>query len=96
MGPGSQRKDDAAVRAAAAVKLRSPFKSPQKSRSAVARAKKGARFKVTVKASAAPGRRDSGRAITGEIVGPPIFRVLGENPTHNLHQMEGWTNVPEL
>ena len=44
MGPGSQRKDDAAVRAADAVKLRSRFKSPQKSRSAVARAKKRSPF----------------------------------------------------
>ena len=56
MGPGSQRKDDAAVRAAAAVKRRSPFKSPQKSRSAVARAKKGARFKVKGKRRARKAR----------------------------------------
>jgi len=56
MGPGSQRKDDAAVRAADAVKLRSRFKSPQKSRSAVARAKKGARFKVKGKRCARKAR----------------------------------------
>jgi hypothetical protein len=46
MGRVSRRKDDAAVRAAAPVKLRSR-KSP--STSAVARAKKGTRFKVKVK-----------------------------------------------
>ena len=56
MGPGSQRKDDAAVRAAAAVKLRSRSESPQKSRSAVARAKKGARFKVKGKRRARKAR----------------------------------------
>ena len=47
MGRVSRRKDDAAVRAAVAVKLRSRFQSP--SRSAVARAKKGTRFKVKAK-----------------------------------------------
>ena len=46
MGRVSRRKDDAAVRAASAVKLRSR-KSP--STSAVARAKKGTRFKVKAK-----------------------------------------------
>ena len=46
MGRVSRRKDDAAARAAAAVKLRSR-KSP--STSAVARAKKGTRFKVKAK-----------------------------------------------
>jgi len=56
MGRVSRRKDDAAVRAAAAVKRRSPFKSPQKSRSAVARAKKGARFKVKGKRRARKAR----------------------------------------
>ena len=49
MGRVSRRKDDAAVGAAAAVKLRSHFKSPQKSTSPVARAKKGTRFKVKAK-----------------------------------------------
>jgi hypothetical protein len=44
IGRGSQRKDDAAIRGAATVKLQSGSKSPQKSRSAVARAKKGTRF----------------------------------------------------
>jgi hypothetical protein len=44
-GRGSQRTDDAAVRGTAVVKLRSRFKSSQKSRSAAARAKKGTRFK---------------------------------------------------
>ena len=44
MGRVSRRKDDAAVRAAAVVKLRSGSKSPQKS--AVARGKKGNRNKV--------------------------------------------------
>jgi len=47
MGRVSRRKDDAAVRAAAAVKLRSRFKSP--SSSAVARAKKRIRLKVKAK-----------------------------------------------
>ena len=56
MGPGSQRKDDAAVRAAAAVKLRSRSKSPQKSRSAVARTKKGTRFKGKAKRRARKAR----------------------------------------
>ena len=41
--------NNAAVRAAATVKLRSGSKSPQKSRSAVVRAKKGTRFKVKAK-----------------------------------------------
>ena len=50
MGRVSRRKDDAAVRAAAAVKLRSRFKSP--SSSAVARAKKGTRFKGKAKCRA--------------------------------------------
>jgi hypothetical protein len=49
MGRASQRKDDAAVTAAAAVKLRSGSKSPQKSKSAVARAKQGTRFKGKAK-----------------------------------------------
>jgi hypothetical protein len=56
MGRDSQRKDDAAVREAPAVKLRSRFKSPQKSRSAVARAKKGTRFKVKAKRRARKAR----------------------------------------
>jgi hypothetical protein len=46
IGQVPQRKDDAAVGAAAAVKLRSRFKSAKKSTSAVARARKGTRFKV--------------------------------------------------
>ena len=41
--------NDAAVRAAATVKLRSGFKSSRKSTSAVVRAKKGTRFKVKAK-----------------------------------------------
>jgi len=49
IGRASRRKGDAAVRAAAAVKLRSRFKSPQKSTSTVARAKKATRFKVKAK-----------------------------------------------
>jgi hypothetical protein len=56
MGPGSQRKDDAAVGAAPAVKVRSRFKSPQKSRSAVARTKKRARFRVKAKRRARKAR----------------------------------------
>ena len=56
IGRVSRRKGDAAVRAAAAVKLRSRFKSSQKSRSAVARAKKGARFKVKGKRRARKAR----------------------------------------
>jgi hypothetical protein len=47
MGRVSRRKDDAAVRAAVAVKLRSCFKSP--SSSAVARAKKVTHVKVKAK-----------------------------------------------
>jgi hypothetical protein len=46
MGRVSRRKDDGAVRAAVAVKPRPRSKSPQKSRSAVARGKKGTRSKV--------------------------------------------------
>jgi hypothetical protein len=49
IGRVSQRKDDAAVRAAAPVKLRSRFKSPRKSTTAVARAKKRTRSKVKAK-----------------------------------------------
>jgi hypothetical protein len=56
VGRASQRKDDAAVREAPAVKLRSRFKSPQKSRSAVARTKKGDRFKVEAKRCARKAR----------------------------------------
>jgi hypothetical protein len=81
-----QRKDDAAVREATAVKLRSRFKSPQKSRSASPEQKNGPVSKSN--ASATSGRPDSGRAITGEIGGPSIFRVFGENPIYNLRQME--------
>jgi hypothetical protein len=49
MGRGPQRKDDAAARLGAAVKRRSGSKSRQKSTSAVARAKKGTRFKGKAK-----------------------------------------------
>ena len=56
MGRGSQRKDDAAVREAPAVKLRSGFKSSRKPTSAVARAKKGTRSKVKRKRSARKAR----------------------------------------
>jgi hypothetical protein len=50
IGRGPRRKDDTAVRAAATVNLRSRFKSP--SSSAVARAKKGTRFKGKAKCRA--------------------------------------------
>ena len=56
IGRGSQRKDDAAVREAPAVKLRSGFKSSRKPTSAVARAKKGTRSKVKRKRSARKAR----------------------------------------
>ena len=46
IGRGSQRKDDAVARAAAAVKRQSGSRSRQKSRSAVARAKKGSVSKL--------------------------------------------------
>jgi hypothetical protein len=45
IGQGSQRKDGAPPRLAAAIKLRSGSKSRQKSKSAVVRPKKGLRFK---------------------------------------------------
>jgi hypothetical protein len=54
---GSQRKDSAPARLAAAVKLRSGFKSPRKSTSSVVKAKKGTRFKVKRKCRA----RNAGR-----------------------------------
>ena len=49
IGRGSQRKDSAPARLAAAVKLRSGFKSPRKSTSSVARAKKRPGSKLKAK-----------------------------------------------
>ena len=49
IGRGSQRKDSAPARLAAVVKLRSGFKSPRKSTSSVARAKKRPGSKLKAK-----------------------------------------------